>query len=302
MADLYQTLGVDRKVSEADLKKAYRKLAKKYHPDLNPNDEKVKKKFQELTAAYDILSDPAKRAKYDNGEIDEQGNPKAPEGFYQGFRSSGSSHPFQDDFQFGGADFSAEDLFSSIFGQGRGRSRPQQQQRGQDIAYTLKITFLEAVKGGTRQIVVGNGKAVDLKIPAGTVPGSKLRLKGKGHEGKHGGATGDAYVEIHVADHPYFIREDLDIRLTLPISLPEAVLGGKVSVPTIHGSVQLTLPPHSDSGKTLRLKGKGIEMGGKKGDQYVTLQIKLPPKDDAELKDFMEKYQKSHPYFPHHSL
>ncbi len=293
MSDLYSILDVDKTASDKAIKSAYRKLAKKYHPDLNPDDKAVKKKFQEITAAYEILSDAEKRGQYDRGEIDADGNTRAPHGF-QGFRSSRTSSPFQDDFQFGGADFASEDLFSSIFGRGE-RSRDSQRQRGADTRYTLKVTFLEAASGVKKKIAIQEGKAVELSIPAGTEQGYRLRLKGQGMPGAHGGVSGDAFVEIHVAKHKNFERDGYDIKSKIPITLPQAVLGGTIAVDTIHGTVALRVPAGTSSGERLRLKDKGVL---KKGHQYVTLIIALPDTIDDELKNFMKTWEVEHPYTP----
>jgi len=293
MAKLYTILEIPETATAEDIKKAYRKLAKKYHPDLNPNDERVKKKFQEITHAYEILSNVEKRGQYDRGEIDEQGNPQMPQVFYDGFRSSSSSS-FHDAGHFGGDSFSAEDLFSSIFGQrGSGRHR---QQKGSDVHYTLKISFVEAALGAKKTITLADHKSVDLTIPAGIVQGSKLRLQGKGNAGIGGGPAGDAFVEIHVATHPQFKREGHNIVLNLPISLPEAILGASIKVPTLHGMVSMKIPAGTSSGKVLRLKERGLSYQGKKGDQLITLHIQLPQTLDKDLQKFMEKWGHEHPY------
>jgi len=298
MTELYEVLGVSKSVSPEELKKAYRKLAKKYHPDLNPGNAKTEAQFQKITAAYDLLSDATKRSQYDRGEIDAQGNPAYASGFHGGGGGGGQGHPFGAGFDFGGGE--GEDIFSSLFG-GRSKSRARTQgrpQRGQDLAYTLKIGFLEAARGVKKQVVVGDGSAVDLVIPQGVEPSRKLRLKGKGYQGVHGGPYGDAFVEIHIASHPYFERKDQDVHLTLPLSLPEAILGATVTVPTVQGDVSLKIAPGSNSGKVLRLKGKGI-LGGKiPGDQYVRLEIVLPETMDADLKKLAETYRAKHAYNP----
>lgn len=293
MADLYQTLGVDRTASAAEIKKAYRNLAKKYHPDLNPNDEGVAKKFHAITQAYELLSNPDKRAQFDRGEIDKDGNPAMSGGFPGGFGGGSSGgHPFQEGFSFGEDGQGSEDLFASLFGAGRRRQSRPQPQRGQDVSYTLKIGFSEAALGVKRQIVVGDGKGVTLSIPAGMEHGGKLRLKGRGHPGENGGASGDALITIHTAKHPTFERDGLDIKMEFPLTLPAAVLGRTVRVPTIHGEVSLKIAPGSSSGKTLRLKGKGIKGKTDTGDQYVRLEIMLPDPIDVDLKNFMESYEK----------
>lgn len=297
MTDLYKTLGIQKGATADEIKKAYRSLAKKYHPDLNPNDPNLKKKFQELTEAYEILSDTEKRGQYDRGEIDEKGNPRMPHGF-GGFKgSTGSSNPFQEEFHFGNSSFFGDDIFSSFFGQGGAkRGRAAQAQKGEDLHYTLKIPFLEACLGTKRPINLGSNKSVELTIPAGIEQGNKLRLKGKGKSGSHGGYEGDAFVEVHIAEHPYFKRDGLNILLTLPLSLPEAILGASVKVPTIYGPVNMRIPAGTSSGKLFRLKEKGILSGGKKGDQLITTALVLPENIDSDLSTFLEKWEVDHPY------
>lgn len=297
MSDLYKRLGLAKGATADEIKKSYRSLAKKYHPDLNPNDANVKKKFQEITEAYEILSNPEKRGQYDRGEIDESGTPRAPYGF-SGFKGeAGARSPFQEEFHFSNSSFFGDDIFSSIFGQGGPkRTRAAQPQKGDDLHYTLKIPFLDACLGTKRHINLGDNRSVELAIPAGIEHGNKLRLKGKGKPGPHGGPEGDAFVEVHIADHPYFKREGHHILLTLPLSLPEAVLGAAVKVPTIHGPVNMRIPPSTSSGKLFRLKEKGIESKGKKGDQLVTTSLILPQNSDGELIHFLENWEKNHPY------
>ncbi len=312
MADPYQILGVSKTASDKEIKTAYRRLAKKYHPDVNQNDPKIAAKFQEITAAYDLLSDKEKRQQFDAGQIDENGNPTNPFGGGFGGQSTSGENPFGGGFDFGqgssrgGHGFSTEDIFSSIFGGGMGGSNgtkwrtdyQEAQKKGANKTYTLKIGFLEAALGTTRQISLSDNKSVSLKIPAGTKNLDKLRLKGKGNPGHRGGPAGDAIIEILVADHDYFKRDGLDIRLDLPITLYEAFLGNKVKVPTIHGSLSLKIPAGSQSGQSLRLKGKGIHTSAQTGDQIVKLQIMLPEKTDKSFSDFMHTQEKNHPYNP----
>jgi DnaJ-class molecular chaperone len=293
MADPYKVLGVERSASPTDIKKAYRTLAKKFHPDVNKSDKGTAQKFQEISHAYELLSDPKKKEQYDRGEIDDKGNPKAPYGFHAGGGGyEGQQNPFSQGFQFDGSNFFTEDLFSNIFGGGRRAADI----KGEDLSYILKITFIEAALGVKKTIVIADGKNLELNIPSGTEHGKKLRLKGKGKPGKGRGPTGDAFVEIHVAPHPYFTRKGLDIYLELPLSLPEAVIGASINVPTIHGKVALRIPSGSSSGSVMRLKGKGIHAQEGEGDQYLTLKIVLPSVMDEELKKFMETWDKKHSY------
>jgi DnaJ-class molecular chaperone len=300
--DLYQRLGLKRGASEAEIKKAYRSLAKQLHPDRNTDNPDAAKRFGEVTQAYDLLSDKDKRAQYDRGEIDEDGNPKMPFGGGFGGYSRGTGGPQPggpgfENFNFGGAETGdLSDLFEGLFGaatgrgsQGggfgqRGRARPPQ--KGADIAYRLKVAFVDAVALKPQRITLGDGKTIDLKLPQGLEDGTKIRLSGKGEDGP--GGRGDALVTIEVAPHAYFRREGNDIRLDLPVTLREAVLGGKVKVPTAEGPVMLTIPKGSTSGKVLRLKGRGFTAkDGKRGDQLVNVAVALPS-GDAELEKFAE--------------
>jgi len=295
MTDPYQILGVSKAATPDEIKKAYRKLAKKYHPDLNKDDPKVKYKFQEITNAYDLLSDKEKRARYDRGEIDATGKEQGFHGFNQAYSQDspfGGAHPFQGGFQFQDHIFGGEDFFSSIFG---GRREKSYSSRGQDVGYGLQISFLDAALGAKKQITLQDGKTVELNIPAGIESGRKLRLKEKGASGSGGGSRGDAIVEITVLKHPSFRRENLDIHTDLNLTLYEAVLGGSIPISTIHGTVNMKIPEGSSSGNTLRLKGKGIQAAAQ-GDHYVHLKIILPKVIDLELHHFMEKWKQTHPY------
>ncbi|MCX7677230.1 MAG: J domain-containing protein [Alteraurantiacibacter sp.] len=290
MNDPYATLGVSRTASEAEIKSAYRKLAKELHPDRNKDNPKAAERFADVTRAYDLLSDKEKRAQFDRGEIDADGNPRMPfgnGGFGSGFASGGFRST-------GAEDIDLSDLFEGLFG-GRGPGqrasggfggagfgrRPPPPQRGANISYTLKVPFVDAATLAPQRITLGDGKTIDLKLPAGLEDGTQMRLKGKGAPGP--GGAGDALVTISIEPHPYFRREGANVLLDLPVTLSEAVNGGKVKVPTVDGPVMLTVAPGSSSGKVLRLKGKGFSTkGGGRGDQLVTLQIQLPA-DTAEL-------------------
>ncbi|MFL6733598.1 MAG: DnaJ C-terminal domain-containing protein [Sphingomicrobium sp.] len=310
MMDLYQRLGIQRGASEAEVKKAYRSLAKQLHPDRNRDNPKAAERFGQITAAYDLLSDKDKRARYDRGEIDEEGNPKMPFGAgFGGGGGRGSAQPGGfDGFQGGGfetagaADLS--DLFEGLFGnatgareQGRGggfggfRQRTRSAQKGADVAYRLKVPFLDAATLKPQRITLADGKTIDLKLPKGIEEGSKIRLTGKGEQGP--GGAGDAIVTVTIGGHPFFTRDGNDIRLNLPVTLHEAVLGGKVKVPTPDGPVMLTIPKGSTSGKIFRLKERGFtDKSGKRGDQLVTVQIDLPA-GDSDLESFAAGWKSS---------
>ena len=299
--DLYQQLGIARGASEAEIKKAYRSLAKQLHPDRNKDNPKAAERFAKVSQAYEILSDKDKRARYDRGEIDEDGNPRMP--FGSGFGGGGgrSSYPGgagASGFEgFPGGGFSADaadlsDLFEGLFGGATRRSsggfgrRSAPQPKGADVAYRLKVPFLDAAALKPQRVTLSGGKTIDLKLPKGVDDGAKIRLAGQGQQGP--GGMGDAIVSIEISPHPFFAREGHDIRLTLPITLKEAVLGAKVKAPTPDGPVMLTVPKGATSGKVLRLKGKGFtDKTGKRGDLKVMLAVDLPA-DDASLRTFAE--------------
>ena len=310
MADLYAELGVARGASEAEIKKAYRKLAKELHPDKNKDNPRATERFSQVTRAYDILTDKDKRAQYDRGEIDEEGNPKMPFGFgggpgggYGGGGPQGGFRgPNGETFEFGADQEGISDLFEGIFGgmRGRGgggaragggpfggfrRSRPPQ--KGADVAYRLDVSFEDAARLAGQRVTLSSGKTLDIKLPAGVEDGTRIRLAGQGEAGP--GGNGDALVTINIRPHRFYRREGDNIRLDLPVALDEAVLGGKVRVPTVDGPVMLSIPKGSSSGKVLRLKGKGFTgRKGQRGDQLVTLQVDVP--DDPELAAFLESW------------
>jgi DnaJ-class molecular chaperone len=304
--DLYQRLGLKRGASEAEIKKAYRSLAKQLHPDRNKDNPNAAKRFGEVTHAYDLLSDKDKRARYDRGEIDEDGNPKMPFGSgFGGYSSAGGQHQTGagfENFNFGGGADGADlsDLFEGLFGAatgGRGRTgggfggfrqRSRAPQKGADVAYRLKIPFEDAVAMKPQRITLADGKTIDLKLPQGIEDGTRIRLAGKGEEGP--GGRGDAIVTVEISPHRFYTREGTNIRLNLPVSLKEAVLGAKVKVPTPEGTVMLTIPKGTTSGKVLRLKGRGFAAkDGKPGDQLVTVEVDIPS-DDADLQRFAESW------------
>ena len=299
--DLYQRLGINRGAGDAEIKKAYRSLAKQLHPDRNKDNPNAAKRFGEVTAAYDILSDKDKRARYDRGEIDEDGNPRMPfggGGFGGGY--SGGARPDMSGFEgFPGGGFQGDtadlsDLFEGLFGRGGGggfggfRQRAQPPQKGADIAYRLTVPFIDAATLKPQRITLADGKTIDLKLPNGVEDGTKIRLAGKGQQGP--GGAGDGIVTIAIGSHPFFRREGRDIRIDLPVTLKEAVLGAKVKVPTPDGPVMLTVPKGSTSGKVLRIKGRGFtDRSGKRGDQLIALEVDLP-ESDPELQAFAERW------------
>jgi len=280
-ADPYQTLGVKKDASQDDIQKAYRRLAKKLHPDLNPGNELAEERFKEVSQAYDLLGDPGKRARFDRGEIDASGAERPRQRYYRDFAEGASSYASDSGF----ADFGADDFLSEIFGrQARGM-------RGQDVHYRLPLGFLDAINGGKQQLTLPDGSVLDVAIPPGTRDGQILRLRGKGRPGIGGGPPGDALIEIEVRPHRIFTRKGDDIHVELPISLKEAVLGGKVSVPTPSGAVTMTVPKWSNTGTVLRLKGQGApKPGGGRGDEYVALKVMLPERPDPELEKFVSQW------------
>jgi DnaJ-class molecular chaperone len=291
--DPYEVIGVKRDASHSEIQKAYRQKAKKLHPDLNPGDKQAERKFQELSAAWDILGDKDKRARFDRGEIDASGEEKPQRRYYRDYAGSGEENPYSSTAGF--SDFGdTSDIFSSFFGGGDGGRGGQRSFRmsGGDLRFRLAVDFLDAVNGATKQVTLGDGTTIDITIPPGTKDGQVLRLRGKGSPGSGGGPSGDALVEIEVRPHRYFVRDGDNIRLVLPISLREAVLGAKIEVPTPTGRVRASVPENASSGKVLRLKGKGVRRrDGSHGDELVTLQIALPDPPDPELKRFVSSWE-----------
>jgi DnaJ-class molecular chaperone len=289
--DPYTTLGVNKSATQDDIQKAYRRLAKKLHPDLNPGNKTAEEKFKEASAAYDLLSDPDKRARFDRGEIDASGNERPRQQYYRDFadQNGGSNYTSSSGFSDFGDYAGTEDILSEIFGRSAGASRRRQ---GQDVRYHLDLSFLDAVNGGKQSIVLPDGTTLDVNIPPGTRDGQILRLKGKGRPAPGDGPPGDALIEIRVLPHPFFTRKGDDIYLDLPISLKEAVLGARIRVPTPAGAVTVTVPKWSNTGRLLRLRGRGVPRAdGSKGDEYVKLMLMLPEKPDPKLEAFVAEWQ-----------
>jgi len=296
MKDPYDILGVQRSADEAAIKAAYRKLAKRHHPDLNPGKPAAAERFKELNAAHDLLSDPEKRARFDRGEIDASGNEKPQERpFYRDFDDA----PGRERYRGSTSGFTQDDIdsfFSQRFG---GRQAGQGfRARGADASYMLTIGFLDAANGTLRRIALPDGKTLDVRIPPGVEDGQVLRLKGQGMAGIGGGPAGDALVEIAVAPHPLFKRQGDDIVIELPVSLQEAVVGTTLDVPTIAGKVRLTIPPGSGSGTRLRLRGRGI----REGHQYVQLHVVVPPGNEPALAEFLKTWTPKAPFNPRAGL
>jgi DnaJ-class molecular chaperone len=298
--DPYELLGVARSASQNDIQKAYRRLAKKLHPDLNPGDKEAQGKFQDVSAAYDILGDEEKRARFDRGEIDASGVEQPQRRYYRDFADSGAASD-----SYGGtsgfADFGdADDLLSSLFSRGGRRGF---RMRGNDRRYRLEVDFLDAVNGATRRITLPDGNSLDVVIPPGTRDHQIMRLREKGEPSTSGGGAGDALIEITVRPHPFFKRNGNDIRVDLPITLTEAVLGGKILVPTPSGTVTVMVPRGSNTGKVLRLKGRGAPAGAnQRGDEYLTLQIMLPERRDPDIEAFVANWPAGKTYSPRRGM
>ena len=309
-ADPYATLGVARGASADEIKKAYRKLAKELHPDRNKDNPQAAEKFSAATSAYDLLSDNDKRAQFDRGEIDAEGNPTHPFGGFGGQPGGGFGRGSGSQFEFSSDAADLGDLFEGLFGRGRRAEgggpfsgfgqRRAPPRKGADVAYRLSVSFEDAARLEPQRITLAGGKTVDLKLKPGVETGTQMRLSGQGEPGT--GGNGDALVSITVGAHRFFERDGDDIRLDLPIGLDEAVLGAKVKVPTVDGPVMLTIPRNSASGKVLRLKGKGFhKKAGGRGDQLVRLEIDLP-KEDAALAEFVRKWKPGTPQNPRSDL
>jgi len=304
--DLYSVLGVAKTASAGDVTKAYRKLAKKLHPDLNPGDKAAEEKFKQVAQAYSILNDPDKRGQYDRGDIDASGQERPQERYYREYAGGPQGARYHSTA--GYEDIGAfSDLFGDVFSGGAGMRGARGgggrfAMRGQDAQYRLDISFLDAVNGTKQRITLPDGGTLDVTIPPGVSEGQVLRLKGKGMPGGGEGPPGDALVEIAVKLHPVFNRDGNDIVVEVPIGVDEAVLGGKIEVPTITGRVAVTVPPGSNTGQTLRLKGRGVKSKTGAGDQLVRLSVMLPETIDDDLKSFAEDWRKTHAYDPRRKL
>jgi DnaJ-class molecular chaperone len=335
MRDPYEILGVQKNATPAAVKSAFRRLAKKLHPDANKTDKTAATKFSELNAAYEIVGDEAKRKAFDRGEIDAEGKPR-----FQGFPGGGAGRgrpggPWgaggstqdgnfesftwgSDGFQRGSGGRAGgfrggggiDDILKEMFGAGGGAGRRGQtfeQEEfggatpGRDVTGTVTITLPEVLTGTSRRVQLPTGKEIDAKIPAGLADGQTIRLKGQGLPGP-GGSAGDALITVTIAEHPLFKRDGANLRLELPVTLYEAVLGGKVRVPTLDGAVQLAIPPGTSSGRTLRVKGKGLPSKDGAGDLYATVRIVLPEGGDAELEELMKKWRDGKPYDPRRDM
>ncbi|OPZ76791.1 MAG: Curved DNA-binding protein [Alphaproteobacteria bacterium ADurb.Bin438] len=295
--DPYTILGISKNSNEQDIKKAYRKLARELHPDVNPNNKKVEEKFKEVTNAYNFLSDKDKKAKYDRGEIDADGNIK---GFSRGGFNGGGFDGFNgfsskygkskndgfDFFKDGSDGFGGFSDFFDTFARHKSKAPKTD---GSNVSYTLSVSFVDAALGSTKEISLANGKKIKVKIPEGTDDGAVLRLKNQGMAGSSGGKTGDALITIKVIAHKYFEKDGLNVVIKVPITLKEAVMGAKITIPTLDGQVSVSVPPNT-SNSTLRLRGKGIKTSSSQGDLLVKLYVTLPDKKDDNLEKFVKNW------------
>lgn len=303
-SDPYAALGVKKTASEAEIKRAYKKIVRESHPDLNPGDASAEAQFKAAAAAYDLLKDPETRRRFDAGEINASGQETPKRQYYRDFAGA-EGHPYQQGRGFSG-EVDPADIFAEFL-RHRGGAGAQGQgfsAQGPDAHFSLNVPFLDAARGARMPITLPDGSHIEVQIPPGASDGQTLRLRGKGGAGLGGGGPGDALITLVVRDHPIFRREGADILLTLPISIDEAVLGAKVEVPTIDGPVSLTVPKGASSGRVLRLRGRGTAKPGSadRGDQLVTLSIVAPPHPDAALTEFMESWRKTQTHDPRRGM
>ena len=298
----YEVLGVKPDATADEIRKVYRKLAKQFHPDLNPGKPEAEARFKSIAAAYDLLSDPDKRARYDRGEIDETGAERPPRGYYRGHAEGAEGWRYQPEGEMDLSDL--EDLYAAFGSAGRrrrGEAGAGFRARGADRHFTLTVDFVAAATGGKQRLSLAPEEWLDVTIPAGVEDGQVLRLRGKGSPGFGGGTAGDALIEVHVVPHPLFRRDGDNVLLELPVSLGEAVLGARVSVLTVTGPVTMTIPKGSDTGMQFRLRGKGIQKKNP-GDEIVTLKVFLGPSSDPELAAFLEKWAPQHSFDPRQGM
>src|ERR1700730_8590427 len=297
----YEVLGVKPDASADDIRKAYRKLAKQFHPDLNPGKPEAEARFKAVSAAYDLVSDPDKRGRYDRVEIDESGAERPPRSYYRAHAEGPGGRKYQPEGEMDLGDL--EDLFAAFSSAGRGGTgRGTFRARRGDRLFHLTVDFVEAATGGKKRLALAPEEWLAVTIPPGIEDGQVLRLRGKGGPGFGGGAAGGALIEVHVEAHPLFRRDGDNILLDLPVSLVEAVLGARVSVPTVTGPVTMTIPKGSDTGRQLRLRGKGIQKKKNPGDEIVTLKVFIGDSSDPELAEFLEKWGPRHPFDPRQGM
>ncbi len=293
MKDPYEILGVTKSASQEEIKKAYHRLAKELHPDLNSGDKIVEQHFKEVVSAYDLLSEPGKRRRYDQGGINADGSERPGARFQRAYAHAGPGG-----FDFWESDADISEVFADLFGRRKRGWNWSTAAKGEDIRFALRLSFLDAANGVSRRIQLHDGKSLDVNIPPGMEDGGTLRLKGQGLPGHGNGSPGDVFIEVQVDPHHLFERQGLDIYLDLPVTLGEAVVGARVSVSTIGKNVMVTIPAGSNTGTKLRLKGKGIagSKGSGRGDQYVTLRVVLPDKPDDKLTAFIREWSPTHDY------
>ncbi len=305
-SDPYAALGLKKSASDAEIKRAYKKIVRESHPDLNPGDTKSETRFKAASAAYDLLKDPETRRRFDAGEIDASGQERPERRFYRDYAGAGNAYQHSRGFS---GEVDPADIFAEFLrhrggmgggGMGGGTFRAT----GADLRLNLDLSFLEAARGGSKRITLPDGANLEVQIPPGATDGQVLRLRGRGGAGLGGGPAGDALIALNVRPHAHFRREGADILLSLPITIDEAVLGAKVEAPTIDGPVSLTIPKGASSGRVLRLRGRGVPKPGgrERGDQLITLSIVAPADPDAELSEFLEEWRKRHPQDPRRGM